>query len=229
MKQPESYKPTFFDKHGADGGYRLKAIAFGIMVGGITFSAVMLVAAQVGVSMLSGTNFLGLAVVAALIGYGAARGAMGIAEGAGVAASVITAGSSSTPYEEQFSQEQALIMQRDYAGAAACFEHRIELAKENPDPRVCIAGADVYREYKLNPTRAAELYRMAQKIPSLTAGQDVYVANKLADLYLGPLQQPGKALVEFRRLIERYPNTRTAEQARMALTNIKQDMLSPGQ
>lgn len=136
----------------------------------------------------------------------------------------VTAGGSSTPYEEQFSEEQARIMQRDYAGAAAMFEHRLAL---NPgDPRVLIAAADLYRTYAENPKRSAELYRQVQRMPEVAGGHDVYVSNKLADLYLGPLDEPGRALVEFRRLIHRYPNSRTAEQARMALANLKPDVMN---
>jgi len=135
----------------------------------------------------------------------------------------VTAGGSSTPYEDQFSQEQALVMQRDYAGAAALFEQRILDTPE--DPRVLTAAADLYTTHAANPARAAELYRQVQRLPTATPGQDVYASNKLADLYLGPLEQPGRALVEFRRLIQRYPNSRTAEQARLALANLKQDVL----
>ena len=224
MKPREPYKVTFMDRHGPEGGLRIKAIAYGSMVGAISFSAVMLIMAQGG-----GTPGPITVLIAALVGYGAGRGSWAIASKAGDAAQYFTAGGSSTPYEEQFSQEQALIMQRDYAGAAACFEQRIVMNKEAPDVRVFIAAADLYRTDAANPARAAELYRMAQKLPALSPGQDVYVANKLADLYLGPLKQPGKALVEFRRLIERYPNSRTADQARLALANLKQDQLAENQ
>ena len=220
-----SYKVTFLDRHGPAGMHRVKAIGYGAAVAGLSFPMFTALYDQM-------LGFEGLALAAMVLGSSLGLGAVAMTVGlktgdaAGDAARYFTAGGSSTPYEEQFSQEQALIMQRDYAGAAACFEQRIEVGKENPDVRVYIAAADVYREHTDNATRSAELYRQAQKLPTLTPGQDVYVANKLADLYLGPLKQPGKALVEFRRLIERYPNSRTAEQARMALTNVKSNLLA---
>lgn len=227
MKPRKPYKVTFLDRHGPAGMLRVKAMGYGAVVAGLTFP--MFTALYDNMLGFSGLGLLA-AVLGSSLGMGAAATVVSLKTGdaAGEAAKYFTAGGSSTPYEEQFSQEQALIMQRDYAGAAACFEHRITLAKDRPDPRVIIAGADVYREYKLNDARAAELYRMAQKLPTLTPGQDIYVANKLADLYLGPLKQPGKALVEFRRLIERYPNSRTADQARMALANLKPDIQGTG-
>lgn len=224
-----SYKVTFFDRHGPAGEHQLKAYAYGAMVAGIIISAAMLVAAIGRVNLLRPGPFAILVLVAGTFGFIVARVALGIGSAAGGAARFFTAGGSSTPYEEQFSQEQALIMQRDYAGAAACFEQRIKVAEPTPDIRAVIAGADVYREHALDFERSAALYRRAQKLPTLTPGQDVYVANKLADLYLGPLKQPGKALVEFRRLIERYPNSRTADQARLALSNLKQDQLAENQ
>jgi TolA-binding protein len=148
-------------------------------------------------------------------------------QAAGDVMKYVTAGGGSTPYEEQFSHEQALVMKEDYAGAAACFEQRL---RETPgDPRILIAAADLNATFAANPTRAAEQYREVQRSPVATPGQDVYASNKLADLYLGPLRQPGRALVEFRRLIQRYPNSRTADQARMALANLKPDLVPDGE
>lgn len=227
MKPPrEEYKVTFLDRHGPEGMLRIKAMGYGAVVAalslpmfGALFGNFLKIGGWLGIALILGAS-LTLGFVAMSVGLRSGNAA-------GDAARYFTAGGSSTPYEEQYSQEQALIMQRDYAGAAACFEQRITVAKaspEGPEARLLIAAADVYREHTDNKARAAELYRLAQKHPRLAPGQDVYVANKLADLYLGPLQQPGKALVEFRRLIERYPNSRTADQARMALTNVKQDL-----
>jgi hypothetical protein len=142
---------------------------------------------------------------------------------AGGASEVIYMGGSSTPYDDNFSQEQALVMQRQYDTALHLFEQRI-LATPG-DPRVLVAAADLYAKEGENPLRAAELYRVVQRLPDVSHGHDVYVSNKLADLYLGPLKEPGRALVEFRRLIQRYPGTVTEKQARMALGNLKPDLV----
>ena len=42
-------------------------------------------------------------------------------------------------------------------------------------------------------------------------------------LHLGPLEDEGRALVEMRRLIDRFPGTVEADQARAALARIKTD------
>ena len=49
--------------------------------------------------------------------------------------------------------------------------------------------------------------------------------NKLVDLYLGPLKDPGRALVELRRLADRYPGSTAAKHAKMAIANLKPDIV----
>jgi hypothetical protein len=43
------------------------------------------------------------------------------------------------------------------------------------------------------------------------------------DLYLGPLNDRGRALVELRRLVETYPDRREAQFARDAISRLKND------
>lgn len=222
MKRRSSYKLTFFDRHGPAGAHRLRAMGLGIMVFFFTLPMFGLASVKWGLGV-AGTIAFTLAASAVLSGMAMYFGLRG-GQAAGDVMQYVTAGGSSTPYEEQFSEVQALVMQRDYLGAAALFEHRI--AHGPPDPRVLVAAADLYRTHAENPKRAAELYRQVQRLPDVAGGHDVYVSNKLADLYLGPLKEPGRALVEFRRLIHRYPNSRTAEQARMALSNLKADVMN---
>ena len=49
----------------------------------------------------------------------------------------------------------------------------------------------------------------------------VYSANRLADLLSGPLGQPGRALVELRRLADRYPGSAVGDRAREAIKSMK--------
>jgi len=222
MKRRSSYKVTFFDRHGAAGEHALRAAGNAIFAGG--FSAMMFLVLGSRILGLSGWRLLLFTLGGALtLGFAGAMVGLKAGTAAGKVAETVYMGGSGTPYEEQFSQEQALVMQRDYAGALELFEQRIALAPN--EPRVRIAAADLYRTYGENPKRAAELYKEVQRIPEIMSGHDVYVSNKLADLYLGPLKDLGKALVEFRRLIERYPGSVVAGHARRALANLKEDML----
>jgi len=221
MKRRSSYKITFLDRHGPAGVIRLKAAAYGAIVFGLSLPMFGLLTAKIGLTGFAAIAFtlvsaLTLSVAASLAGL---RGG----QAAGDFMKFLTAGGSGTPYEEQFSQEQALVMQRDYAAALALFEQRIALSPL--EPRVRIAAADLYVTHGENPKRAAELYRDVQRFPDVPSGHDVYVSNKLADLYLGPLKEPGRALVEFRRLAERYPGSAAAKHAKMALANLKEEMV----
>lgn len=125
----------------------------------------------------------------------------------------------STPYEEQFSQEDALVMQERVPEALALFEQRI--AAEPGAIRARIKAADLYAGLGRNPRRAAELFVDAQRLPGLASGQDMYIGNRLADLYLGPLHTPARAFRELRRLLDRYPDSRSAPQLREALSALK--------
>jgi hypothetical protein len=213
MSERPSYKPTFLDRHGPDGALRIRAAGYGVMVFGTT----------VGAASFTGAPMMYTLVAAVTLSVAVYLGSMRIGTAAGDAMQYFTAGGSSTPYEEQFSQEQALVMQRDYAGALALYEGRI--AASPGEQRVRVAAADLYVTHGDNPRRAAELYREVQRSPEVSTGHDVYVSNKLADLYLGPLDEPRRALVEFRRLIERYPGSTAAKHARLALANLKEDMI----
>lgn len=130
----------------------------------------------------------------------------------------------STPYEEQYSREQALVMQGRIAEALAAYERAIAALPHAVEPRV--RAADLYSAQG-DATRAAALLREVQRIPGVDPGRDVYASNRLVDLLLGPLSEPGRALVELRRLVDRYPDTRAAEHARAAIATIKRDRKAP--
>lgn len=213
-KPRPGYKVTFLDRHGPDGALRLRAAAYSLSVFGIATAA----------CIMRGAPLLMTLLFPGTLAFVAFQGTMRIMSAAGRAATYFTLGGSSTPYQDQYSQEQALVMRRDYAGALELFEQRI--ATSPGDMRVRVAAAELYMTHGANPVRAAQLFREVQRSPGLPIGQDVYVSNKLADLYLGALREPGRALVEFRRLIERYPGSTAATHARMALDNLKADLVA---
>jgi hypothetical protein len=222
MKRRSSYKVTLFDKYGPEALNRLRALGYAAMVFGLSLAMFFVLG-----SRRLGFGGLGL-IVFTLLGALTLSGLsmyVGLRTGAaaGHGASHVYMGGSSTPHEDSFSVEQALVMQRDYAGALHLYEQRILVTPT--DVRVLVAAADLYATHGANAIRAAELYREVQKLPKVPSGQDIYVSNKLADLYLGPLKEPGRALVEFRRLIHRYPGSVAEKHARMALANLKPDLV----
>jgi tetratricopeptide (TPR) repeat protein len=218
MKRRSSYKLTFFDRHGAAGQHMLVAAGHATLAGGLSVAMFLVLGSQM--LGLGGWRLLLFTLVCALTLAGlAAFAGLRIGSAAAGVSELIYMGGSTTPYEEGFSQQQALVMQRKYAEALELYEQRI--ADSPNEPRVRIAAADLYMTHGANPKRAADLYREVQRIPGVQSGLDVYVTNKLADLYLGALEEPGRALVEFRKLAHRYPGTPTAKHAVAAIANLK--------
>lgn len=222
MNAPASYKPTLFDKHGPAAVHYLTAFKYGAVV--FLLSNLMFTALGSRILHLSGLPLLGFTLVGAItLSSAAILVGLRLGDAAGAGAQHVYMGGGSTPYEDQFSQEQALVMQRDYAGALHMFEERLKVTPT--DVRVLVAAADLYSTHGENPKRASELYKEVQRLPGVPSGQDVYASNKLADLYLGKLKEPARALVEFRRLMSRYPGSKAEKNARLALDNLKPDLV----
>ena len=206
------YQPTLFDRHGPDAARVLQALGLGIMVFGVTTGTLM---SQVGF------HWWELPVGFAA---GAVSGSVGwvVAEGVGNGWKRVAVDGSSTPYERQFSYEQSLVMKGRVDDALTSFEAVIATEPELIAPR--IKAAELYAREKKDPQRAAELFRDVLRSPMITPGDNVYVTNRLVDLYIGPLNDPGRALVELRRLIETRPGTPAAEHARRSLAELKARM-----
>jgi hypothetical protein len=107
----------------------------------------------------------------------------------------------------------------DIDGALASYEAVIAERPDAVAPR--LKAAEHYAKSQRNLKRAAELFREVRDTPSVTSRDAIYASTRLADLYDGPLSDPGRALVELRRLIERYPHSPAAQHARNALPAMK--------
>ena len=103
--------------------------------------------------------------------------------------------------------------------ALASFEAILQGNPGAVRPRV--RAAELYAREKGNHVRAAQLLTEVQHIEAAGTGDFVYATHRLVDLYTGPLNEPGRAMVELRRLIERLPGTPAADQAREALATLK--------
>jgi tetratricopeptide (TPR) repeat protein len=217
------YKLTIFDRHGPDAVLRVKAFAYGMTVLGLT---IPLFAAVAGKLNLRDPLLVLLFIAVFSLGSAAAAFFTGLHVGNAVGESVkaVTISGASTPYVDQFSYQQALVMQGKVDEALESYE---AVASEQPRRvDVRIRAAELYLAKRGNAQRAAELFREAQGISTISIGDDVYVTNRLVDLFTGPLAAPGRALVELRRLIDRHPNSAAALQAREVLARLKAAHLS---
>jgi tetratricopeptide (TPR) repeat protein len=212
MASPQSkpaYKKTLFDRHGPGAVQHLRAFGYGLMVFGLVTGTLL---SRVGWQWW----VLPVGVIA-----GAAVGGMGFVLGelAGGTWKHFVVDGASTPYKEQYSYQQALVMRGQLDEALESFEAVIAEKPQEVDPRT--KAAELYAREKKNHKRAAELFREIQRIETVTPGEYIYATNRLVDLLTGPLNDPGRALVELRRLIDRYPESTAANHAREALAVLK--------
>ena len=138
---------------------------------------------------------------------------------AAVAKAVTLPSGSSTPYEEQFSYQESMAARGDIAGALESFEAIIEERPGAIAPRQ--RAAELYSKGARDPMRAAELFRQIRDLETATPRDRRYASTRLVDLYDGPLADPGRAVVELRRLIEHWPGSVEANHARDALPRLK--------
>lgn len=151
------------------------------------------------------------------IGMGVARASAGA--GARLARSIYAPSGASTAYVPTFSQIEALEIRGDLDGAASAWDE--EIARSGDQIGVLVKAADFHLRARKDAQRALELFQRARATGSGGADMRRYVQQKLVDLYLGPLKDEGRALVELRRLIDAFPGTREAEAARDSLAAIK--------
>jgi tetratricopeptide (TPR) repeat protein len=127
-------------------------------------------------------------------------------------------------YASEHSEIDAREARGDYAGAAAAWD---EVAAAEPaNPWALVRAGELYGRKLSDPARAIDRFRRARDLPVLGPELDRYVRQKIVDLLLGPLKETGRAMVELRMLIDRYPDSREAEGAREALRRIKSETLS---
>ncbi|MEO5567220.1 MAG: hypothetical protein ABIR92_01925 [Gemmatimonadaceae bacterium] len=217
MTERRSYKTTLFDREGPDAGLRMKAFFWAMAAGGLTFPMFLALGGKWGLSPLPRIGLtIGGSVLMTLLTYKVTM--RGLA-GTEVAVQTVLAGGSSTPYTEQNSYQQALVMQGRLDEALQSLEAII--AEPDSPVDVRIRAAELYTREAKRHDRAAELLREASRHPKATPGEESYAANRLADLLAGPLGQPGRALVELRRLADRHPNSIVGERARAAIHAMK--------
>jgi hypothetical protein len=213
-----AYRSSWYERMGADAPLRLRAAAFGLKVGATTTAALFLVALQGGVPSFAA--ILAFVVIGAIVTVVTTYMTAKLSDGAGaVAQSFIQPSGNSTPYEQTFSYQEAMIMRGDIAGALESYEAIIAEQPTLVAPR--LRAAEHYARKNRNPARAAELLREIRDLPGTPVRDVLYASSRLVDLYDGPLADPGRAVVELRRIIERFPGSDLAKHARTALPALK--------
>lgn len=217
MAGRDSYKTTLFDREGPDAGIKIKAYSYAAIAGGVSIPMFVGFAAMYGLSL---PKLIALVLFGpVLLAIGVAKMALRAMGGVEVIGHAILAGTNSTPYTEGYSYQQTLVMQGRLREALESYEAII--AEPNSTLDVRIRAAELYVREAKNPVRGAELLQEVLRSPACTPGEEIYAANRLADLLSNHLGQPGKALVQLRRLADRYTGTPTGDRAREAIRVLK--------
>ena len=128
---------------------------------------------------------------------------------------------SSTPYTTQYSQIDTLEARGNIQGAVDAWEKAAIAEPGNPWP--LIRAGELYLRSLAEPAAALERFKQAREVPAISVEHHLYVTQKIIDLYLGPIHEPGRGLVELRRLVETYPDRREAQFAREAIARLKSE------
>jgi len=215
IQPPTEYKRSFFDRHGPGAAGLVTASVWGVAMGILTLV------------MLASVRGLTFMTILSSVGAGLFVGGLGPALGNAFGGfwNRVAVNGASTPSAPQFSRERSLVMQGKIEEAFVLLEKQV--AADRTDVQVRILAAELYLSERHNPERSAQLLREAHLVRPMSVGDDVYIANRLVDLYVGPLNTPYKAFRELRRIIERYPNTSAGQHARVALAALKERYPEP--
>jgi hypothetical protein len=217
-REPPRYRPTLLDRLGPDGINRVRVLP----AAGACAVIAMFAGAYVGARQGWPVAVIVPGVLVLAVTVGALAWLITIklvdAAGAGIGAFIAPSGGS-TPATPDYSYQDALVMRGDVGGALESYESIIAATPGIVDAR--IRAADLYAKEGANPQRAADLFREVQRMPNVVPGDDLYASNRLVDLYAGPLRQPGRAIVELRRIERRYPRSPAAAHAPRAIAALK--------
>ena len=164
--------------------------------------------------------FLLLCPIGTCIGYAVGRAIGGLLlTAAGNATQAFTFPATTGRYANEHSEIDTLEVRGDFTGAVAAWEAVAVAEPGNPWPLV--RAGDIYARKLGDPAIAVERFRLARAVPGVKPEIERYASQKIIDLLLGPLDDRGRAMVELRMLIDRYPRSREAEGAREALRSLK--------
>lgn len=121
---------------------------------------------------------------------------------------------------QSHSHIDALEVQEKFREAADAWEVLVVEQPGNPWP--LIKSGELYWRRLAEPQVALDRFREARDIPGIAPELQRYAMQKIIDVYLGPLNDEGRALVELRRMVEQHSGTRDADAARRAIASLKE-------
>lgn len=104
-----------------------------------------------------------------------------------------------------YSHAEALASRGDFQAASIAFD---ALRAAHGDTAALLrAEAEMQMRAGGNPTRARELLMRLRQSVNASRADELFATHRLLDLYLGALADPGRAMVELRRMADRFPDS----------------------
>ena len=126
-----------------------------------------------------------------------------------------------------YSHAEALAATGKPNDAANAFEAlRVTHGDDVPSLR---AEAELFAGVGNDPQRAAELFQRIRRVKAATVHDERYATHRLIDLYVGPLSDNGRVMVELRRMADRFPNTVDGRSALAELRRRRESDLEQGE
>jgi hypothetical protein len=206
------YHKTFLDKHGDDGIVMMRALPWAMASGGVIGGIVGARVAGIvgGLAGFAGGTFVIFSITRFVV-----------RSGADLALRTLQPDGSTTPYQHDFSQIEAFVVRGELEAAAVLWEEAV--AERPRDVEVRVRAGDFFAGAIGRPERAMALFREVQQLAA-PPERHLYVAQRIVDLYVGPLSDKGKAVVELRKIVDRWPNSTAARFGREAIARIKAEM-----
>ena len=119
-----------------------------------------------------------------------------------------------------FSAEETLAAQGHLDAAAEAYKQRAQVPKDRVP--ALLRRADLMAgPLKLPHAAVGELEELQKEADRLTPTEDMRLGLLLSELYEQRLNDPGRAMVEIRRLIDRYPEARQTPRLRGVLAALR--------
>ncbi len=164
---------------------------------------------------------IGASALLALIGFAIIR-LVQWGSGRAVAAIMHPGGSGREPVGH--SSAEALAAAGRFSEASHAFE--VARGARGDDVQSLRLEAEIHAAPGGDASRAAALLQRIRRVPGATATDELYATHRLLDLYLGALNDPGKVMVELRRMADRFPNTIDGQSALAELRRRREDAQS---
>lgn len=108
-------------------------------------------------------------------------------------------------YAAVYSQAESLASRGDFEAASRAFD--AIRATYGDTAALLQAEAEMHMRRGGDPARARELLLRLRQAVDASRADELFATHRLLDLYLGVLADPGRAMVELRRMADRFPDT----------------------